>query len=152
VKVDGTLDKRDDEDKGWTVEMAIPLADVNGLDKAGAKVPPALGDSWRINLFRLDKPQKGGEIAVGWSPPLVGDFHALDKFGQIVFADDKGEVPQPAVAKGGPGGSAMKEALSGLKPGAAGTAAPGADVRIEGRKAPAGKAKKTAEGEAKKAK
>ena len=25
VKVDGTLDKRDDEDKGWMVEMAIPL-------------------------------------------------------------------------------------------------------------------------------
>ena len=32
VHVDGTLNKRDDQDKGWTVEMAIPLEDVKGMD------------------------------------------------------------------------------------------------------------------------
>jgi hypothetical protein len=145
VVVDGTLNKRGDTDKSWTVEMAIPLADVNGLDTSGAKVPPALGDTWRINLYRLDKPKDKGEQAVGWSPPMVGDFHALDKFGQIVFADDKGELPSPATAKGegGAKGAAMKEALSGLQPGGKNT--PGAEVKIEGRKAPAAKAKKSAE-------
>jgi hypothetical protein len=54
VKVDGTLNKREDKDKGWTVEMALPLADVNGLDTNGVKVPPALGDKWRLNMFRMD--------------------------------------------------------------------------------------------------
>ena len=37
VKVDGTLNKREDQDKSWTVELALPLADVNGLDKPGVK-------------------------------------------------------------------------------------------------------------------
>ncbi len=95
VVVDGTLNKRDDQDKGWTVEMALPLADANGLDKPGVKIPPAVGDVWRINMFRLDSPKDKPQIAVGWSAPLVGDFHKLDRFGEIVFGDEKGEVPPP---------------------------------------------------------
>jgi hypothetical protein len=35
------------------------------------------------------RPQQG----TAWSPPLVGDFHALDKFGVLVFGDDKGNAP-----------------------------------------------------------
>lgn len=93
VKVDGTLNKRDDEDKGWTVEMALPLTDVNGLESAGVKIPPALGDVWRMNMFRLDQPKDKPQAAVGWSAPLVSDFHKLDRFGELVFADDKGEIP-----------------------------------------------------------
>ena len=95
VKVDGTLNKREDQDKGWTVEIAIPMADVNGLDKPGVKVPPAVGDMWRMNLYRLDAPKDKGQLAVAWSAPMVGDFHKLDRFGQLVFGDEKGEVPPP---------------------------------------------------------
>ena len=40
------------------------------------------------------KPQAG----TAWSPPLVGDFHALDKFGVLQFADEQGKVPPPPVA------------------------------------------------------
>jgi hypothetical protein len=98
VKVDGTLNKRDDQDKGWTVEMAIPLADVNGLATNGVKVPPALGDMWRINMYRMDQNGKGPQAAVGWSPPMQGDFHVLSRFGQVVFADESGNVPAPAPA------------------------------------------------------
>lgn len=98
VKVDGTLNKRDDQDKGWSVEMALPLADANGLDKPGVKVPPAVGDTWRINMYRLDAPKDKGQVAVAWSAPMVGDFHKLDRFGQLVFGDEKGEVPPPKVA------------------------------------------------------
>ena len=29
---------------------------------------------------------------------MVGDFHALDKFGDLVFGDEKGNVPPPAPA------------------------------------------------------
>ncbi|MDB4981060.1 MAG: hypothetical protein JWM82_1812, partial [Myxococcales bacterium] len=93
VAVDGTLNKREDKDKGWTVELAIPLEDVKGLDKdSKVKTPPAIGDVWRFNMYRMDMPQGKPQQAVGWSPPLVGDFHALDKFGELVFADDKGNV------------------------------------------------------------
>ncbi len=98
VHVDGTLNKRDDQDKGWTVEMAIPLEDVRGLDKDSAKLPPTVGDVWRINMFRMDVPAGKPQQASGWSPPLVGDFHALDKFGDLVFGDEKGVVPPPIAA------------------------------------------------------
>ncbi len=101
VVVDGTLNKRDDQDKGWTVEMALPLADANGLDKPGVKIPPAVGDVWRMNMFRLDAPKNKPQVAAGWSPPLVPDFHKLDRFGEIVFADEKGEVPPPKAAAAG---------------------------------------------------
>jgi hypothetical protein len=57
VVVDGTLNKRDDQDKSWTVEMALPLADANGLDKPGVKVPPAVGDVWRMNMYRWIRPR-----------------------------------------------------------------------------------------------
>src|SRR5260221_1400271 len=96
VAVDGTLNKREDKDKAWTVEMAIPLEDVKGLDKTQAvKIPPSVGDKWRINMFRMDMPQGKPQQAAGWSPPMVGDFHALDKFGDLVFGDEKGAIPVP---------------------------------------------------------
>ncbi|HET6279933.1 MAG TPA: carbohydrate-binding family 9-like protein [Polyangia bacterium] len=97
VQVNGTLNKRDDQDKGWTVELAIPLEDVKGLSAEGPKMPPSPGDTWRFNMFRLDVPAKGPQ-ASGWSPPMVGDFHALDKFGDLVFGDEKGNVPARAGA------------------------------------------------------
>ena len=51
-------------------------------------------------MFRMDVPQGKPQQASGWSPPMVGDFHALDKFGDLVFGDEKGNVPAPAVAVG----------------------------------------------------
>jgi hypothetical protein len=97
VKVDGTLNKREDQDKGWTAELAIPLEDVKGMDdKSGVVLPPAPGHVWRINMFRMDVPQGKPQQASGWSPPMVGDFHALDRFGELVFGDAQGVVPAPA--------------------------------------------------------
>lgn len=100
VKVDGTLNQRDDTDRGWTAEIAIPLADVSGLDKSpnAAKVPPSVGDTWRVNLFRLDVSKANGQEAQSWSPPMVGDFHKLDRFGKLVFGNEQGEVPEPTAA------------------------------------------------------
>lgn len=134
VVVDGTLNERDDTDKGWVAEIAIPLGDVKGLGPAGAKVPPALGDVWRLNMYRLDVPKDKNGVAAGWSPPMVGDFHALDKFGEVLFADPKGEVPPPAVAaKPEDRKAALENALSGVPGEASGKA---------GRKLTAGKNKK----------
>jgi len=90
------LNKREDQDKGWTAEIAIPLEDVKGMDdKSTLTLPPALGTVWRINMYRMDVPQGKPQQAAGWSPPLVGDFHALDRFGELVFGDAQGAVPPP---------------------------------------------------------
>jgi hypothetical protein len=127
VVVDGTFGKRDDQDKSWVAEIAIPLSDVNGLDTAGAKLPPQQGDVWRVNMFRLDSPEGKAQIAMGWSAPMVGDFHALDKFGEIVFGDEKGEIAAPTAAKPAPGGKeAVKTALEGVAGAAAEKKAVGA--------------------------
>lgn len=47
VKVQGTINKYQDTDKGWTVELAIPLAQ---LKKAGAEFKP--GSAWTILAAR----------------------------------------------------------------------------------------------------
>jgi Carbohydrate family 9 binding domain-like len=132
VRVLGTLNKRNDEDKGWLAEVAIPLADVNGLAKETVKVPPKLGDSWRLNMFRLDAPEGKPQLTSGWSPPLVTDFHALDKFGEVVFADEKGQVPiAPAAAPGRPTDphGAMRAAISSGLAGSVAGENPGTDLK-----------------------
>jgi hypothetical protein len=99
VHVDGTLNKRDDQDKGWTAELALPLEDVKGMDAAsGVRLPPRPGDVWRFNMYRMDLPKGKPQQAAGWSPPLVGDFHALSRFGELVFADADGNTAPPLAA------------------------------------------------------
>ena len=112
VHVDGTLNKRDDKDKGWTTELAIPLEDVKGMDdKSAVRLPPEPGDVWRINMYRMDLPKGKPQQAAGWSPPMVGDFHALGRFGELVFADADGKVVPPvAVVAKAPAAAKMPAA------------------------------------------
>jgi hypothetical protein len=91
----------------WTAELKIPFASMS----VGGGVPPAPGDKWKVNFFRVDATQ-GKTNYSAWSPPMRGDFHALDRFGGIVFQG----APEPAVAKeeqpkvqGTPGASANTE-------------------------------------------
>jgi hypothetical protein len=101
VVVDGTVDNHDDKDKRWTVEMAIPWVDAKGKGTYELKVP-AVGSVWRVNFFRMDLPSKTKkQQAAGWSPPLVGDFHKLDRFGDLVFGDEAGKAPPPKQAAAG---------------------------------------------------
>ena len=100
VTVDGTVDARGDVDKGWVAELSIPLVAARGREKEMKNVPPVLGTEWRVNFFRMDQPSGRSPIGSAWSPPMVGDFHALDRFGTLVFGDDKGNVPgQPAAVQ-----------------------------------------------------
>lgn len=105
VQVDGTVNQRDDDDRSWQVEMRIPLSAVKGRLESMRGVPPVPGTIWRANFFRFDFPKGKPPVASGWSPPLVGDFHALDKFGQLAFGDEKGQVPttNPALRSAAPG-------------------------------------------------
>ncbi len=68
-------------DRAWIVEMALPLAALRG-----AAPPPRPGTRWRVNLYRLETHNRAG-VAEGsaFSAPLRRDFHALDRFGWLVF-------------------------------------------------------------------
>ena len=77
-------------DEGYTVELAIPWsAFAAGPTPA---TPPAAGAVWRMNFFVMDALEKG-QRAVGWSPPLIGDFHTLDRFGRVVFPQAAAPTP-----------------------------------------------------------
>jgi hypothetical protein len=88
VTVDGTLDKPGDADKGYVVEAMIPW---KSFSKA-KKVPPAIGDTWRINFYAM---QSNGGVA--WSPILgQGNFHRATRFGKILWADKSYTPPTPS--------------------------------------------------------
>jgi len=81
VQVRGTLDDPTDRDQGWRAELRIPfdrLAEVPHL-------PPRKGDRWRFNLYRLEHLERRQVEGHAFSPLFVGDFHALPRFGWLVF-------------------------------------------------------------------
>ena len=97
----GTLGNPADQDTGYTVELAIPWADIN----AGApRTPPRVGDTWRLNFFVMDKTKGGDQRAAAWSAPLAGSFHTTARFGRVTFvaspaAQAAMEVVAPALGQ-----------------------------------------------------
>jgi len=78
VAIDCTLNMRDDTDKKWTVEIAIPVSDLS-------KEQALLGsDGWHINFFRMNKDKKRETEDLAWSP-TAGNFHTPSKFGYLKF-------------------------------------------------------------------
>ncbi len=110
VKLRGTAEPGD-TDQGWDAEMAIPWAAVKGRDDAMAvRLPPQVGDRWRLNVVRSDittgntAPYSGG--VTSWNRITCGDFHALDRMLTAVFADRTGSiVPAPEGAGSAAAGS-----------------------------------------------
>ena len=82
VSVDGTVDGKDN-DRGWSCEIALPLEDII----TAPRLPPMVGDRWRLNLYRVEKLPFSAELA--WSPTLQDDFHVLPRLGEIVFTRKK---------------------------------------------------------------
>lgn len=82
VDVVGTIDAWQTADERYVVEMRIPIAALvaNGVRAES----PQSGKRYRANFFVMER-QLRGQRAVGWSPPLVGDFHAVDRFGILMF-------------------------------------------------------------------
>ena len=80
VHIDGTVDGKDG-DREWTCEIALPFEEA----VTAPNVPPKPGDSWRMNLYRVERRPEVAEVS--WSPTLQDDFHVLSKLGEIVFTD-----------------------------------------------------------------
>ena len=103
VHVEGTLNAAHDEDRGWSVEVAIPWT---GLAPYSPRpVPPRDGEQWRINFSRVhwqfsvegnsyvkvpDTPENNWV----WSPQGVVDMHRPERWGYVQFSRAKsGEAP-----------------------------------------------------------
>lgn len=80
--VDGTVnDPR--PDRGWVSEWKVPFAGLRGV-----KAAPKPGTEWRMNAFRIEKHTSNGRQLgeySAWSPPRVGDFHHVARFGRMRF-------------------------------------------------------------------
>jgi hypothetical protein len=87
VFVEGTVNNPADKDTGWSVELALPLKDIyNALHN-----PPRDGDLWRLNLYRIDRPEGAGDPGEGsaWSPVSGRTFHDPDRFGEVIFSNQE---------------------------------------------------------------
>jgi hypothetical protein len=81
VNVNGTVNNSADKDKGWTLELSIPLKEA----VTAAHLPPHDGDKWRLNLYRIEKKPK--EEYSAWSPTLNSSYHTPARFGEITFSN-----------------------------------------------------------------
>jgi hypothetical protein len=105
VFVNGSLNDPSDEDKAWTVEMAIPF-DVLKECIPGKPERPAAGAQWRMNFSRVEyhltvedgKYVKAREQASGqalpednwtWVPQGVINIHYPEMWGYVQFSDKK---------------------------------------------------------------
>lgn len=95
VHVAGTLNDPSDQDKGWSVELALPWKALAAY--AHQPTPPRDGDRWRVNFSRVEWQH---EVVEGryrkkagprednwvWSPQGVIDMHQPDKWGYVQFS------------------------------------------------------------------
>ncbi len=83
VHVNGTLNQSGDTDRGWTVEIALPLTSFASRQN----VPlPIDGTIWRANFSRVewlaDHPREDNWV---WSPQGAVNMHIPDRWGYLVF-------------------------------------------------------------------
>ncbi|GAA4330300.1 carbohydrate-binding family 9-like protein [Mucilaginibacter gynuensis] len=105
VTVQGTLNNTKDTDKGWTVEMAIPMKALmfgfnTGIPKEGA--------TWRVNFSRVEwdtkivngknvklKDNSGKNLPERnwvWSPQGVINMHCPERWGYLQFSRNAGQT------------------------------------------------------------
>ncbi|WP_324677379.1 carbohydrate-binding family 9-like protein [Hymenobacter sp. GOD-10R] len=98
VSIDGTLNQPQDQDKSWTVEMAIPL---KALRMGFPFQAPTEGTLWRINFSRVEwdtkvvgdknpklKDAAGKDLPEHnwvWSPQGVINMHYPERWGYLQF-------------------------------------------------------------------
>ncbi|QQL45424.1 carbohydrate-binding family 9-like protein [Sulfuriroseicoccus oceanibius] len=105
VALDGTLNDPSDEDRGWSVEIAIPHHALKELAKGN--FPPLPGDRWKVNFSRVQwslEPdatnphgyRKQTDAKTGkpksehnwvWSPQGIVNMHYPERWGVVEFAD-----------------------------------------------------------------
>ena len=85
VALRGTLNARDDTDRGWSVEGRIPWSD---FGHTGGR--PEAGPQWRFSLCRYDYSLAFGKPELSSSAPLtVADYHRYEDYAPIRFVEAK---------------------------------------------------------------
>ncbi len=79
----GTLNASGDQDQGWSLELAIPFTEFEGLAQ---NLPPKVGESWAMNLNRWDGTEPKRRLSQ-WSNSLLPtpNPHNAKRFGVVTF-------------------------------------------------------------------
>lgn len=94
VQLRGSLNKSDDTDQGWSVEIAIPWENLAPLlaHSDDRTLPPVPGDIWPMNISRFVTRSAEGKPLPSLRPAAwtltkhgVFDSHMPEKFGKVVF-------------------------------------------------------------------
>ena len=103
VDINGTLNDPNDLDDYWTVEIAIPLKEIEKLNTSGKDEKVISGDVWRINFSRVNwdfeinngvysrKKENGKylpEYNWVWSPQGIINMHVPENWGYLVFSEN----------------------------------------------------------------
>ena len=95
VHVDGTLNRSNDADRGWTLEIAFPWRALAAY--ARCVCPPRDGDQWRVDFSRVEwqidivdghyrkRPGLKEDNWI-WSPPGIVDMHRPERWGYVQFS------------------------------------------------------------------
>ncbi len=103
VKIDGTINRPGDKDKGWAVEIAFPW-EVLKECLGSKKLKPDPGDQWRVNFSRVEyrlnvqvgKYEKAKDLVSGqplaednwvWAPTGLINIHYPEMWGYVQFSD-----------------------------------------------------------------
>jgi hypothetical protein len=94
VTVDGTLNKDDDRDRGWTVELAFPWSGMKTIALGDKRaIPPKDGNVWRMDFSRFNQykesPPAQDSGGWAWSSHGVWDSHVPEVFPYIQFSEKK---------------------------------------------------------------
>ena len=104
VSLNGSLNDPSDLDEGWSVEIAIPWADLRSPGAREAGQPPEVDDVWRANFSRVEWPltivdgryEKTAEADAQnqhpednwvWSPQGEINMHMPERWGRLWFVD-----------------------------------------------------------------
>jgi hypothetical protein len=82
VSVNGSLNDESDEDRYWSVEIAIPLKE---LGDESTLIKPGITE-WKINFYRIERKRSGESTGYAWSP-TGARFHNPEVFGVLRFGD-----------------------------------------------------------------
>lgn len=91
VFLDGTINDDRDQDRGWTVELALPWSGMSLLALGDNRsLPPQDQDIWRMDFSRFNQYKEGppSDDSGGWvwSPHGVWDSHVPECFTYIHFS------------------------------------------------------------------
>lgn len=81
----GTANDSSDIDQGFDLEIQIPWT---ALDSNQTTLPPKVGDKMRLNLYRVEYPQrKGSGEWTAWSPTGAIAAHKPKMFGTLILSE-----------------------------------------------------------------